>query len=75
MGAPFLRNARSVSPDSALFEVDDIAVRVKVVPVELDHGDGDVRAVVRHTFKVRDQVVDCTHCERLAACVFYMEEM
>ncbi len=41
-----------------LLEIGDVIVRVKLIFIELDHGDGDVGAVVGHALEIGQQVVE-----------------
>ena len=41
-----------------LFEVDDIIVGIEGVGLQLDHGDGQVGAVVCHTLEVGKDIVE-----------------
>ena len=43
---------------AALLDLREILVRVEAARARLDERDGDVRAVVRHTLVVRQQVVE-----------------
>ena len=52
LGVVFVKAVRVHGHDAV-----DIFVRVERLGLELDHGDGDVRAVVGHTLAVGEQVV------------------
>ena len=53
LGVVFVKAVRVHGHDAV-----DIFVRVERLGLELDHGDGDVRAVVGHTLAVGEQVVE-----------------